>query len=113
VDLVMRVVEESPGMRTGELIQELLDRTGASERTVYSAISRAERQKKLCRVPKGRAVLIYPFPYVSDLLESVPQPGSELVASLLEPAGDSPQPAPGPDDESLQPAMEIPKETSE
>ncbi len=100
-------------MRTGEVLQELLDRTGASERTVYSAISRAERQKMICRVPMGRAMLIYPYTCVSELVEKLPHPGSELVASLLNPEAETPQPEPIPPSESLQMDTEAEREEAE
>ena len=99
VDLVKRVVEQSPGMQTGEAVDFLMEKTGASERTVYSAIARAERQKMIVRTPKGRAVLLFPYPAESEVPEPATGAAGELMAT---PAGELPQTVGQPDDDDHQ-----------
>ena len=70
VDLVKRVIEQSPGMKTGEVVDLLMEKTGASQRTVYSALNRAESQKLMVRTPNGRAVLLFPYPAEDKAPES-------------------------------------------
>jgi hypothetical protein len=103
IDLVKRVVEEYPGMQTGEAVDLLMERTGAAERTVYSALNRAERQKLIVRTPKGRAVLLFPYPDQSQTPEPVTESVGEASLNLSQPAGQEQPTAPEQMDETFQP----------
>jgi hypothetical protein len=77
VEIIREAVEMDPGIRTGDLLRCITNRTGAGDRTIYRAIDRAEAQKLICRVQQGRTVLLYPvgglLPLANDADKGTPK----------------------------------------